>query len=394
MRIFRKIGFALVVLHFSINASAQLAAGREKYLGNISSGYTYSDFMKYWNQITPENGGKWGSVEGTMNIMSWNNMDQVSNYAKTKGIPLRFHTLIWGQQQPSWIASLPSDQQLAQVEEWIRLAAARYPGVQMIDVVNEPLPSHAPAGYKNALGGDGATGWDWVIKSFELARKYFPHAELHINDYGILSSSINTKTYSEIITLLKTRGLIDGIGCQGHFLENTPASVVQTNLNTLAKLELPVYITEFDLNIADDALQLTRYKSLFPVLWEHPAVKGITLWGYRQGSIWRTDAYLLRSDGSERPAMTWLKGYFNSTGAPETAYPGIRLFPNPADDFIQINGAYGASLEIMDISGRCLYRQILDSPGEVIPIASMPRGLLLFRVTTAGEQQVFKAIKR
>ena len=122
-------------------------------------------------------------------------------------------------------------------------------------------------------------------------------------------------------------------------------------------------------------------------------MKGITLWGYRQGSIWRTDAYLLRSDGSERPAMTWLKGYFNPTGAPETASPGILLFPNPADDFIQINGANGASLEIMDISGRCLYRQILDSPGEVIPIASMPRGLLLFRLTSAGEQQVFKVIK-
>ncbi len=394
MRITQFIWPLILTLMAAMNAPAQLAAGKEKFLGNISSGYTSSDFMKYWNQITPENGGKWGSVEGTMNVMSWNNMDQVSNYAKTKKIPLRFHTLIWGQQAPSWITSLPADQQLAQVEEWIRLAATRYPGVQMIDVVNEPLPGHAPPAFKNALGGNGTTGWDWVIKSFELARKYFPNAELHINDYHILGNSGNTAAYKKIITLLKERGLIDGIGCQGHFLETSAASTIKANLNSLAELELPIYITEFDLNIADDAQQLAKYKSIFPVIWEHSAVKGVTLWGYRQGSIWRTDAYLLRSDGTERPAMTWLKSYFTPTSAPVTDHPEIHLFPNPADDFLQISGAAGASLEILSISGRTLTRKTLDSSHETIPIASLPRGLLLCRITSAGQQQVFKIIKR
>ena len=192
-----------------VQTRAQLAFGQSKFLGNIAGSSVFSDYMTLWNQITPENGGKWGSVEGTRDVMSWSNMDLVYNFAKTKAIPVKFHTLIWGNQQPSWIASLPADQQLAQVEEWIKQAAARYPNLDMIDVVNEPLPGHAPPSYKNALGGDGTTGWDWVIKSFELARYYFPKAKLLINEYNILSSGTNVQTYSQIINLLKNRGLID-----------------------------------------------------------------------------------------------------------------------------------------------------------------------------------------
>jgi len=46
------------------------------------------------------------------------------------------------------------------------------PDLPMIDVVNEPL--HAVPPYAAALGGSGATGWDWVIKAFEMARGHFP----------------------------------------------------------------------------------------------------------------------------------------------------------------------------------------------------------------------------
>jgi endo-1,4-beta-xylanase len=46
------------------------------------------------------------------------------------------------------------------------------------------------------------------------------------------------------------------------------------------------------------------------VFWEHPAVKGITLWGFRPG-LWRDKehANLVREDGSERPALQWLRRY-------------------------------------------------------------------------------------
>jgi len=389
--IFRTFIWLLIVQNFFIVpvADAQLALGKEKYLGNVAGSSVFSNFMTFWNQITPENGGKWGSVEATKNVMSWSNLDAVYNYSKSKGIPVRFHTLVWGQQQPSWISGLSQDEQKAQVEEWIHLAAARYPNLDFIDVVNEPL--HAVPSYSPALGGTGSSGWDWVIWCFEKARYYFPNAKLHINDYNILSSGTNVQNYTVIINLLKAKGLIDGIGCQGHFLESTSASTIRTNLNNLAKLGLPVYITEFDLNIPDDAQQLAKYMEIFPVLWEHTAVKGITLWGYRQGSIWRTDAYLLRSDNSERPAMTWLKNYIQgTTGMPPLSEGTITIFPNPAVDYVNIQRAEGYLLKVYDVLGRIVHTVQIPEQLTRIDISAFPKGILLFKLQSNNEEKTFK----
>src|SRR6478609_10578554 len=131
----------------------------------------YSQLLTYFNQLTPGNAGKWGSVEAVRNQMDWSKLDTAYQFAKQNGLRFKLHTLIWGQQQPSWLAALTPAQQLAEIEQWMSLAAARYPEVQLVDVVNEPL--HAVPAYSAALGGAGATGFDWVIKSFELARKYF-----------------------------------------------------------------------------------------------------------------------------------------------------------------------------------------------------------------------------
>ena len=44
----------------------------------------------------------------------------------------------------------------------------------------------------------------------------------------------------------------------------------------------------------------------FPLLYDHPSVVGITLWGYVNGATWKPHTGLLSSDGVERPALTWL----------------------------------------------------------------------------------------
>src|SRR5690606_41953534 len=66
------------------------------------------------------------------------------------------------------LTSLSQAEQLAEIEEWFDAAKAKYPDLPMIDVVNEAHPNHAPAPFKNALGGDGATGYDWIMKSFQM----------------------------------------------------------------------------------------------------------------------------------------------------------------------------------------------------------------------------------
>ena len=318
-----------------VRVAAQIADDKCKFLGNIIAGSTPSDFTKYWNQVSPENAGKWGSAEPTRDHINWAQLDNAYQTAKSNGFPFKQHTFVWGQQQPAWIGALPTAEQKEEVEEWIKLFCERFPDTDYIDVVNEPL--HETPIYGAALG----SGWNWVIWTFEKARQYCPKAKLILNDYNIVSSNQATTDYLGLIKMLKDKGLIDIVGEQGHFLETTPITTIKSNLDRLAATGLPIHISEFDINIANDNEQRTRYQELFPALWEHAGVQGITLWGYRQGAIWRENAYLVRNDNTERPALTWLKTYV--AGAPGGTFcgpvtsvlqdyesPFVSVYPNPA----------------------------------------------------------------
>ncbi|MFG2053837.1 endo-1,4-beta-xylanase [Micromonospora sp. NPDC048930] len=295
-------------------AQAGIATG-PKFLGNVINGGTApATFTTYWNQVTPENDGKWGVVEATRGTMNWANLDAIYDYAGTNNLPVRFHTLVWGQQQPAWLSALPAADQQAEVTDWIAQAGARYGSrTAFVDVVNEPL--HNPPAYAAAIGGTGSTGWDWVIWSFAQARAAFPNAKLQLNEYGIINDPNATGKYVQLANLLKARGLIDSIGIQCHYfnLERASVSTMRTVLDQLATTGLPIYVTELDLTGTDNT-QLSKYQDKFPVLWTHPAVAGVTLWGYEYGKTWSNRAELLHADGTERPALQWLKTYVAATG--------------------------------------------------------------------------------
>ncbi|WP_437319434.1 endo-1,4-beta-xylanase [Sorangium sp. So ce385] len=284
--------------------------GGGKFVGNITTGgQVRSDLARYWNQLSPENEGKWGSVEGQRNVMNWSGMDRVRDYARLNNIPYKGHTLIWGAQQPGWLAGLSQSEQRAEVEEWIRAFCQRYPDVAIIDVVNEPPPHTTPV-YMNALGGAGASGYDWIVQAFKWARQYCPNAKLLLNDYNNIEYSGDNQNTINIVNRIRAAGApIDGIGAQAHAAFSMPTSTVKTFLDRLAGTGLPVYITEYDINLANDAQQLSVMQSQFPMFYDHPSVKGITLWGYISGQTWLSNSGLMSSGGQMRPAMSWLMGY-------------------------------------------------------------------------------------
>jgi len=72
---------------------------------------------------------------------------------------------------------------------------------------------------------------------------------------------------------------------------------------------LPVYISEYDINVADDEEQRRLYEDHVTMFWSHPDVKGITVWGYVLGATWMTNTGIMKSDGTMRPAMSWLMGF-------------------------------------------------------------------------------------
>ncbi|MBN1116513.1 MAG: endo-1,4-beta-xylanase [Bacteroidales bacterium] len=296
-----------------------LATGLDKFLGCVHSRSSKRDVTEYFNQLTPGNAGKWGWVESRRDTMVWTELDEAYQAAMDNGYIYKHHVMVWGAQQPSWIAELDSAEQRAELEEWFAAVAERYPGAHQVEVVNEPLHNAPDASnegnYINALGGAGDSGWDWILESFRMAREAFSDTTvLMINEYSIMNSNSNTDQYLDIIHLLQEEDLIDAIGFQAHgFSHNVSNEIYLRNLDTLASTGLPLYATELDIDGPTDLEHVHNYMNLFPLLWEHPAIKGITLWGFKP-AMWRGDegCYLIDEEGEERPAMKWLRAYLNN----------------------------------------------------------------------------------
>jgi endo-1,4-beta-xylanase len=289
----------------SSRASSSTPASTKKFIGNITTGGAVrSDFTRYWNQITPENEGKWGSVEGTRNVYNWAPLDRIYAYARQNNIPVKAHTFVWGAQSPSWINNLSASETAAEIEQWIRDYCARYPDTEMIDVVNEAVVGHQPAGYAQKAFGN-----NWIQRVFQLARQYCPNSILILNDYNNIRWQHN-----EFIALAKAQGnYIDAVGLQAHELKGLTAAQVQTAIDNIwNQVGKPIYISEYDIGDTNDQVQLQNFQAHFPVFWNHPHVRGITIWGYVNGRTWIDGSGLMQDNGTPRPAMTWLlNNYIN-----------------------------------------------------------------------------------
>ena len=316
----------------TVTAKAQLSTNPDKFLGNITTGWN-SDmdtdgfiFADYWNQVTPENATKWGSVEGDrQGKFNWGGADKAAKYAKEHGFPFKFHTLVWGSQYPNWMNNLSTEKQYEAIVEWMDEAKKHYPDLPVIDVVNEAISSHAPAPYKAALGGDGKTGYDWIIKAFQMAHERWPDAVLVYNDYNTFQW--NTDQFIDLVRTIRDAGApVDAYGCQSHDLTGCSANTLKASMKKLQDaLKMPMYVTEYDIGTANDNDQLKDYKAQIPLLWEADYCAGVTLWGWIYGKTWTTDGNSgLIKNKKERPAMEWLREYMQ-TDAAKTAkspYPG------------------------------------------------------------------------
>ena len=315
----------------STGAKAQLSTNPDKFLGNITTSYQVDygreKYYTLWNQITCENESKWSSIEPSRNSFNWGGSDNAYNYAKNHNFPFKFHTLIWGSQYPGFMDNLSTEQQYKAIVEWMDAVKKHYPNLEMIDVVNEAVAGHAPAPYKNALGGDGKTGYDWIIKAFEMAHERWPNAILIYNDYNTFQWQ-RTQFIDLVRTLRDAGAPVDAYGCQSHDLTDMDVNSFKSAMNEIqTALKMPMYSTEYDIGTSDDSKQLQRYKEQIPYMWEADYCAGVTLWGYIYGNTWTTDGNSgIIKDGKDRPAMTWLREYMASDKAKnaKSPFPGMK----------------------------------------------------------------------
>jgi endo-1,4-beta-xylanase len=283
----------------------------ERFVGNAVN-YTGlpNDFALYWNQMTPETAGRWGAVQGiSQDLFNWATLDALYAYADEHHILFKEHPFLWEGSEPSWRNTLDATTAPIAVKAWMKAFCDRYPKTRLIDVVNEP-PPHTSLKYRDAIGGGSGTTWQWVANAFTWAREACPGAVLLLNDYDNLETSTGLQNTIAIVNAIqKLNAPIDAIGCQAHGMEKLRASNMKINIDKMvAATGLPIFITEFDIGLSDEE-QRRLYAEFIPMFWNHPKVMGITLFGYIVGTTWRPNTGLMTTDGTMRPAMTWLMDF-------------------------------------------------------------------------------------
>lgn len=416
---------------FSVDSTqTPIAAGKNKFIGSVYGGNQSADFEYYFNQVTPENAGKWGSVEGTRDTFAWQQLDSIRAFAARNDFPFRFHVLLWGAQQPTWLKPLSDEEKVDEIIEWMSGVADHFDGssdaratLEYVEVVNEFInqpPDNLGENANDAGSGDyigalrslndslGTTAgeYDWIVNAFKLARSYFPCEEtkLMLNEYNVVNGGgLTTMRYVEVAQLLDSLGLVDVLGFQGHafstrvysnvYDEETFAAQTATltaKLDSLAMIGLPLMVTELDIDgntdgtytetddqMVADSFQLAEYERVFGLFWNHPSVIGITLWGYRSG-LWRTDqqAYLFDPcTTGPRPALAeYLNdSIYNSANPPlnEFTYCGpSSIFSRPTELITSVEifpNPTGGSFTVR--LGEALYRaelRIYDQLGKEV----------------------------
>ncbi|MCQ2077619.1 MAG: endo-1,4-beta-xylanase [Bacteroidaceae bacterium] len=327
----------IVFLMIGLNSWAQLSKNPDKFLGNITTRGQVEggggSYYTMWNQITPENETKWASVQGNRSSFNWGGADNSYNYAKQHHFPFKFHCFIWGSQYPSWIESLSAQERYDAIVKWMDAAKAHYPDLQLIDVANEVLPGHQQGThfFEEALGGGGKSGYDWLVKAFEMVHERWPNAILIYNDFNTFQW--NTDDYINLVRTIRDAGApVDAYGCQSHDLKGVSASTLKSVMNKIHNaLQMPMYISEYDIGTTDDQAQLKDIKAQLPLMWEADYCAGVTFWGYIYGATWIDEgdakgvSGLIR-DGKDRPAMTWIREYMKTDAAinAKSPFPGMK----------------------------------------------------------------------
>lgn len=365
---YRKLKIALVTLlgvAVSSISALGLADGAAKFLGNIPvDGEVPSDFAKYWNQITPEYECLWVQIEKNRGEYDFSKCDAIYNWAKENGVLFKFRTLVWGTRYPGWVSQLNVEETKDAITAWFDAVAEHYPDLEMIDVVTEAGRSatnqyHSGFGRGNlfidALGGDNDGDYNFITTAFKMARERWPKAILIYNDYNTFQWQRDVGI-NLINTIKKNGAPVDGYGMQGHDLMATGSGPTNClNFNILKKYlqeiidstQIPLFITEYDIGTVNDDIQKKCYSEQIPLFMEEERIAGITLWGYIYGKTWAScnakelGCSGIIKDGIDRPAMTWLKEYFNfQEDSTTTIGSSLHLQANTlqAYDIFDLNG--------------------------------------------------------
>lgn len=310
-------------------------------VGAAVDGNSYRDahaaiWKEHFNSMVCENEMKWSALQPSEGDFQFSQANAMVNAAKSNGMLVRGHTLVWFDMTPDWVFQGSKEQVLARMRTHITKVMREFKGrVYVWDVVNEAVIGYDAAG--KDVGEDlgpldhwgyrdskwyQITGEDHIFEAFKAARAADPDARLFYNDFWNYLDGKREFILS-FVKRLKEQNLIDGVGLQCH-LNISPAQVKLTNqtiyqtvenlekeIQEYAALGLDVHISELDISIytrdfvSDDQSRwytgndlneeyqnklAARYKEFFDMFRRNAdKIQNVTLWGISDDNTWLSE---------------------------------------------------------------------------------------------------------
>jgi GH35 family endo-1,4-beta-xylanase len=305
-----RFGTAVTAQLITSNSPAA-ATYREKLLENFNE-VVFENDLKYPPWI-----GEWGPG------FNWPQTEAALDWLDANGLPARGHYLSWAtwSGNDAWgnsenINTLGA-RLLDHITDKVQTVGDR---VYEWDVINHPVGWLGDT-YENRLENAGLydEGLDFYAEIINHARAVAPEGmAMWINEDDVIAGNSRASEYERINEYLIDQGAApDGIAFQGHFVEewgrlssfNRQPQTVYDRIDRFAALSDRLRVTEFDIDVGgtspqDEQEQAELLHDFMTVMFSHPNMEAITMWGFWEGAHWRPDAALFREDWSEKPALT------------------------------------------------------------------------------------------
>jgi len=264
-----------------------------------------------FNFVTSENSLKWSFINPLPGRYRWASADNLVSFARTKGMEVHGHTLVWHRQLPNWVKFSPVETRETHMREFIDRVLTRYADrVPVWDVVNEALEDDGT--FRNSTWYE-AMGERYIETAFRQARASAPNARLLYNEYDVAWNGPKSTAMFNMLQTLKDRGTpLTGVGFQMHIFAAFDAfDEVEANFQKAADMDLDIYITELDVSITDGATEQQQaevYRRVLDICLRQPRCKGMQTWGFTDQYSWRRDfkPLLLDNEYQIKPAYSAL----------------------------------------------------------------------------------------
>lgn len=269
-------------------------------------------FLQDFNKAVIENGlkypsflGPWGdSKAGAKATLDW--LDK-------HGVPSRGHYLLWEgfDTDSGGGMSIENSDALSTAElQQLIIERIQNHALDIGDQVTEWDMHNHPIWQSNFRDIDGLE-WDAVLEWWN-AGEQATNANLYTNEMGnIAGDFFRQQHYDFVKRLLEDGAPIDGVGFMGHVqLPNgnvTPPKEMLSTFDQFTELDLPILITEFDIQIdsRDEEEQVNWQvdfaRDFLTAAFSHAAVEGIMSWGFWAGDHWRPTGAYYNEDWTLRP---------------------------------------------------------------------------------------------